>query len=140
MIEYFVDIIVISTLIAVLIAGYRLNKQLKSFYKIYQPVQNLNHQLITSLEKTETSLKNLKQSCENSVHALQEKIDQAHLLKEELSFLNTRADHLANQLVDHITVVQQSKTPLSAHPSSMATENISNPSPSSLKNALRNIR
>lgn len=130
MIEYCIDLIVISALITVLIAGYKLNKQLKKFYQTYQPVETLNHQLMASLEKTETSVENIKHFSDTTAQSLQEKMTQCTLLKEELSFLISRADHLANQLVDRITVAQPPQHLEKSLPISST----------SLKNILRNVR
>ena len=134
MLQYFVDLMVISALVAVIIAGYKLNKQLKNFYKTYQPVETLNAQLMASLAKTEQSLENIKHFSAHTTQHLQEQINQALVLKEELSFLISRADQLANQLVERIAIC----TPI--HSSVLPHKEPLNSFPSSLKNMLRNIR
>lgn len=127
MIEYGLNIIILSALIGGFIAGYKMNKQLKQLYKMYKPVEDLNTQLVYSLEKAEKSLENVKNISDTTNHSLQEKINQSLVLKEELAFLVSRADQLANQLVDCITVTQNHE------------EKRSIPLPS-LKHNLRNIR
>ena len=59
--------------------------------------------------KAESSIPKLKSVTESSSHNLKEVVDNAKELKDDLMFINERADNLADRLEDAIKVSRQIK-------------------------------
>ena len=96
--ELIINLLIIVLLVPTIIYAYKLNKNLT----IMRENQNSLSRLITSLNdatlKAETSIPKLKNVTEISSQNLKDVVDNAKSLKEDLTFINERADNLADRL------------------------------------------
>lgn len=105
--ELIINLIIIALLIPTIIYAYRLNHSLK----ILRENQNSLAQLVNALNeatfKAENSIPKLKSVTEHSSEGLKEVVDSAKELKDDLLFINERADNLADRLEN---VINTSRT------------------------------
>lgn len=96
--ELIINLLIIVLLIPTIIYAYKLNKNLT----LLRENQNSLGRLISSLNeatlKAENSIPKLKNVTEVSSQNLQDVVDSAKTLKEDLTFINERADNLADRL------------------------------------------
>lgn len=96
--EFIINIVIIALLIPTIIYAYRLNKNLT----ILRQNQNSLSKLIQSLNeatfKAENSIPKLKSATQSTSGELKEVVDSAKTLKDDLTFINERADNLADRL------------------------------------------
>ncbi len=96
--ELIINIIIIALLIPTIVYAYRLNNNLK----VLRQNQNSLAQLVNALNeatfKAENSIPKLKSVTEHSSEGLKEVVDSAKELKDDLLFINERADNLADRL------------------------------------------
>lgn len=96
--ELIINLLIIVLLIPTIIYAYKLNKNLT----ILRENQNSLAKLVTSLNeattKAETSIPKLRNVTELSSQNLKDVVDNAKTLKDDLSFINERADNLAERL------------------------------------------
>lgn len=101
--ELIINLIIIALLIPTIIYAYRLNHSLK----ILRENQNSLAQLVNALNeatfKAENSIPKLKSVTEHSSEGLKEVVDSAKELKDDLLFINERADNLADRLENVIS-------------------------------------
>ena len=108
--ELIINLIIIALLIPTIIYAYRLNNNLK----VLRQNQNSLAQLISALNeatfKAESSIPKLKSVTEHSSEGLKEVVDSAKELKDDLLFINERADNLADRLENVISTGRNLKT------------------------------
>jgi hypothetical protein len=96
--ELIINLLIIVLLVPTIIYAYKLNKNLT----ILRENQNSLSRLISSLNdatlKAENSIPKLKSVTEVSSQNLLDVVDNAKSLKEDLTFINERADNLADRL------------------------------------------
>lgn len=96
--ELIINLAIIALLVPTIIYAYKLNKNLS----MLRQNQNSLSQLISSLNeatyKAENSIPKLKSVTEHSSEDLREVIGSAKSLKDDLTFINERADNLADRL------------------------------------------
>lgn len=96
--ELIINLIIIGLLIPTIVYAYRLNKNLT----ILRQNQNSLAKLVSALNdatfKAENSIPKLKSVTEHSSNDLKEVVDSAKELKDDLMFINERADNLADRL------------------------------------------
>ena len=96
--ELIINLLIIVLLVPTIIYAYKLNKNLT----ILRENQNSLGKLISSLNeatiKAENSIPKLKNVTELSSQNLQDVVDNAKSLKDDLTFINERADNLADRL------------------------------------------
>ena len=93
--ELIINLTIIGLLIPTIVFAYRLNKNLRQNQKsLAQLVQSLNEATF----KAENSIPKLKSVTEHSSEGLKEVVDSAKTLKDDLTFINERADNLADRL------------------------------------------
>ena len=96
--ELIINVLIIVLLVPTIIYAYRLNKNLT----ILRENQNSLSRLIASLNdatiKAENSIPKLKNATEISSQNLKDVVDNAKSLKDDLTFINERADNLADRL------------------------------------------
>lgn len=101
--ELIINLLIIILLIPTIIYAYRLNKSLN----LLRQNQNSLAQLVSSLNeatfKAENSIPKLKSVTEHSSEGLKEVVDSAKELKNDLLFINERADSLADRLENVIS-------------------------------------
>ena len=104
-------------LIPTIIYAYRLNKSLN----MLRQNQNSLAQLVSSLNeatfKAENSIPKLKSVTEHSSEGLKEVVDSAKELKNDLLFINDRADSLADRL-ENVISTSRNMAPNQANTSS----------------------
>ena len=96
--ELIINVLIIVLLVPTIIYAYKLNKNLT----ILRENQNSLSRLIASLNdatiKAENSIPKLKNATEISSQNLKDVVDNAKSLKDDLTFINERADNLADRL------------------------------------------
>ena len=102
-VEFIVDIVIIALLIPTIIYAYNLNKSLKMLRQNQKSLAQLVSALNEATFKAESSIPKLKSVTEHSSEGLKEVVDNAKELKNDLLFINERADSLADRLENVIT-------------------------------------
>ena len=96
--ELIINLLIIVLLVPTIIYAYKLNKNLT----LLRENQNSLSRLISSLNdatvKAESSIPKLKNVTEASSQSLKDVVDNAKTLKDDLTFINERADNLADRL------------------------------------------
>ena len=93
-----VNLIIIGLLIPTIIYVYRLDKNLTVLRQNQSSLAKLVEALNDATYKAENSIPKLKSVTENSSNDLKEVVDNAKELKDDLMFINERADNLADRL------------------------------------------
>ena len=96
--ELLINILIIFLLIPTIIFAYRLNKNLNILRQNQSSLAKLVSSLNEATFKAENSIPKLKSVTENSSEDLKEVVDSAKLLKDDLMFINDRANNLADRL------------------------------------------
>ena len=108
--ELIINIIIIALLVPTILYTYRLNNNLK----VLRQNQNSLAQLVNALNdatfKAENSIPKIKSVTEHSSEGLKEVVDCAKELKDDLLFINERADNLADRLENVISTGRNLKT------------------------------
>lgn len=96
--EMMINLIIIGLLIPTIIYAYRLNKNLTLLRENQNSLAKLVNALNDATFKAENSIPKLKSVTEHSSEDLKEVVDSAKNLKDDLLFINERADNLADRL------------------------------------------
>lgn len=112
--ELLINLVIIALLIPTIIYAYRLNKNLQILRENQNSLAKLVEALNDATFKAENSIPKLKTVTEHSSENLKEVVDSAKELKDDLLFINERADNLADRLEHVISDGRQIKTPAAA--------------------------
>ena len=143
--ELIINLLIIVLLVPTIIYAYKLNKNLT----LLRENQNSLSRLISSLNdatvKAESSIPKLKNVTEASSQSLKDVVDNAKTLKDDLTFINERADNLADRLENVIHDGRQIKTQPQSEGKETAAEDKANGDERSLAEmellkALRSIK
>lgn len=96
--DLIVNIIIIGLLIPTIVYVYRLDKNLTVLRQNQSSLAKLVEALNDATNKAESSIPKLKSVTEHSSSGLKEVVDNAKELKDDLMFINERADNLADRL------------------------------------------
>lgn len=96
--ELIINLSIIILLIPTIIYAYKLNKNLSLLRQNQKSLSQLISSLNEATYKAENSIPKLKTVTQNSSEDLKEVIDSAKTLKDDLTFINERADNLADRL------------------------------------------
>ncbi len=96
--ELIINLTIIILLIPTIIYAYKLNKNLSLLRQNQKSLSQLISSLNEATYKAENSIPKLKTVTQNSSEDLKEVIDSAKTLKDDLTFINERADNLADRL------------------------------------------
>lgn len=99
--ELIINLIIIALLVPMIIYAYRLNKNLTILRQNQNSLAKLVQALNEATFKAENSIPKLKSVTEHSSEGLKEVVDNAKELKDDLMFINERADNLADRL-EHV--------------------------------------
>ena len=102
-IEFIIDIVIIALLIPTIIYAYSLNKSLNLLRQNQKSLAQLISALNEATFKAESSIPKLKSVTEHSSEGLKEVVENAKELKNDLLFINERADNLADRLENVIS-------------------------------------
>ena len=94
--ELIINLSIIILLIPTIIYAYKLNKNLSLLRQNQKSLSQLISSLNEATNKAENSIPKLKSVTEHSSEDLKEVIDSAKNLKDDLTFINERADNLEN--------------------------------------------
>lgn len=97
-IELIINIIIIGLLIPTIIYAYRLNKNLTLLRQNQSSLSKLIQSLNEATYKAENSIPKLKSATQSTSGELKEVVNSAKTLKDDLTFINERADNLADRL------------------------------------------
>ena len=134
------DIVIIALLIPTIIYAYSLNKSLNILRQNQKSLAQLVSALNEATFKAENSIPKLKSVTEHSSEGLKEVVDNAKELKNDLLFINERADSLADRLENVISSSRNIEN--QASNSSEAAKNINDRAAAELEllKALRAIK
>ena len=93
--ELLINLIIIALLVPTIVYAYRLNKNLEILRRNQKSLAQLVEALNDATYKAENSIPKLKSVTEHSSEGLKEVVDSAKELKDDLLFINERADNLA---------------------------------------------
>ena len=93
-----IDGLVLVLLAATVLIGARLSLQLKAFRKSRQDLENLITSLSTHIDKANNAIGGLQEGARRSGANLQEKINEAQALRDELQIIAQSGDSLAARL------------------------------------------
>lgn len=112
--ELIINLIIIALLLPTIVYAYKLNKNLKELRQNQKSLAQLVAALNDATFKAENSIPKLKTATEHSSEGLKEVVDNAKELKNDLLFINERADSLADRLENVISTGRtiQPKEPL----------------------------
>lgn len=96
--ELIINLAIIGLLIPTIVYAYRLNKNLNILRQNQSSLAKLVEALNEATFKAENSIPKLKSVTEHSSEGLKEVVDCAKELKDDLLFINERADTLADRL------------------------------------------
>ena len=113
-IEFIIDIVIIALLVPTIIYAYNLNKSLNMLRQNQKSLAQLISALNEATFKAESSIPKLKSVTEHSSEGLKEVVDNAKELKNDLLFINERADSLADRLENVISTSRNINTHTSA--------------------------
>ena len=108
--ELLINLTIIALLVPTIIYAYKLNKNLSLLRENQKSLSQLISSLNEATYKAENSIPKLKTVTENSSEGLKEVIDSAKTLKDDLTFINERADNLADRLENVIHAGREIKT------------------------------
>ena len=115
-IEFIIDLVIIALLIPTIIYAYNLNKSLNLLRQNQKSLAQLISALNEATFKAESSIPKLKSVTEHSSEGLKEVVDNAKELKNDLLFINERADSLADRLENVISSSRNIENKQSAKP------------------------
>ncbi len=144
--ELIINLAIIALLIPTIIYAYKLNKNLSLLRQNQSSLSKLISSLNEATYKAENSIPKLKSVTEHSSEGLKEVIDSAKNLKDDLTFINERADNLADRLENVISAGREIKpaAPAGRQPSAPFAEDKNEDSRSlaemELLKALRSIK
>ncbi len=96
--ELLTNLAIICLLVPTIIYTYRLNRSLTILRQNQNSLAKLVEALNDATHKAENSIPKLKSVTEHSSEGLKEVVDSAKTLKDDLLFINERADNLADRL------------------------------------------
>ena len=102
-IELIINLIIIVLLVPTILYTYRLNNSLKLLRQDQDSLAQLVNALNDATYKAENSIPKIKSVTEHSSEGLKEVVDSAKELKDDLLFINERADNLADRLENVIS-------------------------------------
>lgn len=109
--ELLINLAIIGLLIPTIIYAYRLNKSLNILRQNQSSLAKLVEALNEATFKAENSIPKLKSVTEHSSEGLKEVVDSAKELKDDLLFINERADNLADRLENVISSSRNTVSP-----------------------------
>ena len=115
--EFIINIVIIALLIPTIIYAYRLNKNLTILRQNQSSLSKLIQSLNEATFKAENSIPKLKSATQSTSGELKEVVDSAKTLKDDLTFINERADNLADRLENVINngrKIKETATPAAA--------------------------
>lgn len=139
------DVIVVMLLGATIVYSYTLNRRLSTLRAGREELEKLVRDFTDATIRADESIQSLKITAEESSNILQQRIKRSENLRDEVSFMLSRGEELAQQLEQHIgaarrTVGGKSSATTSITPQTRADEQIGNPQEEELKKALKGLR
>ena len=113
--ELLTNLAIICLLVPTILYTYRLNRSLTILRQNQNSLAKLVEALNDATHKAENSIPKLKSVTEHSSEGLKEVVDSAKTLKDDLLFINERADNLADRLENVIRDGRSIKEPASSH-------------------------
>ena len=107
--ELIINLVIIVLLVPTIIYTYNLNKSLNILRQNQKSLAQLVAALNEATFKAENSIPKLKSETEHSSEGLKEVVDSAKEIKNDLLFINERADSLADRLENVISTSRSVK-------------------------------
>lgn len=142
--DLIINLAIIGLLIPTIIYAYRLNKNLEILRQNQSSLARLVESLNDATIKAENSIPKLKTATQNTSGELKEVVNSAKNLKDDLIFINERADSLADRLenvIHNSRKIETDRKDNPPHTSEIKDENISrSEAEMELLKALRSIK
>lgn len=135
-----IDLIVIALLGATILYALRLNKQLTMLYNARGDLQTFIEGFTNSLSKAETSMASLRSTGETTFAAVHEALNQAQVLKDDLSYLVERGEGIASSLDDSIRAARALQKEIENLKFEPTTPMVNEDEKNNLINHLRSVR
>lgn len=133
--EFIINIVIIGLLIPTIIYTYRLNKSLNKLRENQSSLKKLVEALNEATFKAEHSIPKLKSATTMSSENLKEVVENASVIKDDLMFINQRANNLADRLE---TIISENRNKETL--SSKVSKNDKSEAELELLKALRSIK
>ncbi len=105
------DIIIASLLVATIIYATMLNKRLNSLRKNREDMAKLISQFNEATVRAESSIPKLRKAADEAGQTLQERVEKAQSLRDDLAFMIERADTSANRLEQAVRTSRNDSKP-----------------------------
>lgn len=92
------DVIIAALLVATIVYAGMLNKRLNALRKNRDDMAKLIAQFNEATVRAESSIPKLRKAAEDAGQGLQERVEKAHSLRDDLAFMIERADAMADRL------------------------------------------
>ena len=109
LISFGLDIVIAVLLCVTIIYAFLLNKRLQALRADREEMEGLLRKFYDATNKADASIKSLKSSSMELGQNLQDKIDKARAIRDEMSFMLERGDMLAGQLEGAISSARPEK-------------------------------
>ena len=139
-IELIINLIIIVLLVPTILYTHRLNGNLRMLRQDQDSLAQLVNALNEATFKAENSIPKIKSVTEHSSEGLKEVVDSAKELKDDLLFINERADNLADRLENVISTGRNIKPVTEASSIQTPNENSRSEAELELLKALRSIK
>lgn len=96
--SFVMDLIVLAALAVTIYYAVRLSRSLNAFRQYRQEFSNVLNQLSRNIEQANLAILGMKEASRSSGEHLQELVDSARLLADELTLINQASDSLAGRL------------------------------------------
>lgn len=110
------DVLVAALLVAVLVYAVIINRKIGGLREHKAEFEKLLASFDESTKRAEGSVKTLKSSAEQQLKALQQPVQRAEAMRDELSFLVKRADEVADRLSNGISSARGGEAKGAAQP------------------------
>ena len=112
--KIFLDLIVSALLVATITYAVRLNSRLTALRKNRDDMSKIIVSFNEATVRAESSIPKLKRAAEEAGGSLQERVEKAQSLRDDLAFMIERADAMANRLEGVVRSARDVKTPNAA--------------------------
>lgn len=112
------DVIIAALLVATIVYAGMLNRRLNVLRKNRDEMAKLISQFNEATVRAETSIPKLRKAAEDAGQGLQERVEKAHALRDDLAFMIERADTMADRLEN---AVRTGRNEMKAAPAATGT-------------------
>ncbi len=109
--KLFLDLAVAALLVATIVAAFILNRRIDQLRSNRDELAKMILAFTDATQRAEAGVPKLRRTAEEAGQALQERVEKAQSLRDDLAFLVERADTLANRLEDTVRAARSNERP-----------------------------